>query len=94
MSRTVKVIVAVAAGILVLLAGLVLVGLYYIGSPPEKFKVLSVIPVDDNGWPSLLVRFETNKYPIKFLLIDSMGKIVDEMYATEGEDSVTHFTLL
>ena len=91
MSKLSKValVVGIILGVLLIfiLIGIIY-SLYEIGAPP-KFKVLGISIVDDDGYPSLLVRFETNKYTLlKFKLFNEYGELIESVSPTEGSSAV------
>ena len=60
------------------------------GSPPSEFEVKEIKIIDDDGYPSLYVRFYTNKYHLLCIkLFDDKGKLIDERFPKEGEEAVT-----
>ena len=82
----------IAATLLAILAVLLIAGLFYsvyqAVQPPQEFKVLEAKIIDDNGYPSLLVKFKTSKYPLDFFLYDMFGREVCWQQATRGESAI------
>jgi len=73
----------VVVGLIVVV--LVGVALYEITKPSFGFEVKSIEIVDRDGYPSVKIRFETNKYPVSFYLLSSEGEKIDNKTIFEPE---------
>jgi len=50
-----------------------------------EFKVTQTAITDNNGFPSIKLVFETEKYPLTFKLFTREGELVDQTIASQGE---------
>lgn len=83
-------------GVIIIVALLVILtiaaffyGAHEVTSPPEEFRVIETKIDDFDGFPSLIVKFETKKYTLlTFKLFDESGNLLDIALPSEGQTAV------